>query len=124
LAASTVWNISGTSVLNGKSSLSKAIVLDTSIIINFLDGISGIPDLYSLVKEEDCFVSIITRMELLKYPAITTEDENRINRFLSNVVVIPIDDSIEQETIQISRKTKLFPPHLEFGRTLILCPIL
>jgi predicted nucleic acid-binding protein len=99
--------------------LSKSIVLDTSIIINFLDDIAGVPDLYILIKEQDCFVSIITRMELLKYPEITEEEETRINSFLSGVVVIPIDNGIEQETIRISRNTKLKLPDAIIAATAI-----
>jgi predicted nucleic acid-binding protein len=99
--------------------LAKAIVLDTSIIINFFDGIEGIPKLHSLVKEQDCFVIVVTRMELLKYPEITAEEEIRIRSFLSNIVVIPIDDSIEQETIRISRSTKLKLPDAIIAATAI-----
>jgi predicted nucleic acid-binding protein len=100
--------------------MSNRIVLDTSIILNFLDGIAGIPDLYSLIKEQDCFVSIITRMELLKYPEITGEEEIRINSFLFDVVVLPIDDDIEQETIRISRNTKLKLPDAIIAATAIV----
>jgi predicted nucleic acid-binding protein len=48
------------------------------------------------------------------------EEEIRINSFLSDVVVLPIDDDIEQETIRISRNTKLKLPDAIIAATAIV----
>ncbi|GHV11673.1 hypothetical protein FACS189491_03320 [Spirochaetia bacterium] len=44
----------------------KKLIFDTSAIINFLGNEPDVSDLDSLMLEFDCFVSVITRMELLK----------------------------------------------------------
>ena len=95
------------------------LVFDTSVILNFFDNEPEIPDLDSLMLEFDCFVSIITRMELLKFPEITDEEEIRINEFLATLSVLQINDVVERETIAISRQTKLKLPDAIIAATAI-----
>jgi predicted nucleic acid-binding protein len=64
-------------------------------------------------------VSVITRLELLKFPAITSEEEERILAFLELVPVLPLNADIENETIAISRATKLKLPDAIIGATAI-----
>jgi predicted nucleic acid-binding protein len=97
----------------------KKLVFDTSAIINFFNKEPDVPDLDSLMLESDCFVSVITRMELLKFPEITVEEEAEINEFLSALSILQINDAIEQETITISRKTKLKLPDAIIAATAI-----
>ena len=70
--------------------------------------------------DHECFVSIITRLELLKYPSITPDEENTINEFLHLVPIIPINAAIENETIILSRSTKLKLPDAIIGATAIV----
>jgi predicted nucleic acid-binding protein len=43
------------------------LALDTNIIIDFLKQTSGALDPLVLIEEHECFVSVITKLELLKY---------------------------------------------------------
>jgi predicted nucleic acid-binding protein len=100
--------------MSGKS------VFDSNAIIKFLDRESGFIDLSPFLEQNDCFVSIITKLEVLGWPAITPEDEKRINEFLSGLTILPIDAVIEAETIQIRRKTTLKLPDVIIAASAIV----
>ena len=103
---------------NGTISL--RILLDTNVIIDFLKQGNSTIDLSSLFLEHDCFVSVIVRLELLKYPDITTVEEHIINEFLKLVPIVPINAAIESETIKLSRLSKLKLPDAIIGATAIV----
>jgi predicted nucleic acid-binding protein len=96
------------------------LALDTNAIIDFLKEKPGAFDLLTLIDEHECFASVITRLELLKFPALTSEEEGRIFDFLELVPVLPIDADIEKETIAISRATKLKLPDAIIGAAAIV----
>jgi predicted nucleic acid-binding protein len=53
------------------------LALDTNAIIDFLKEKPQVFDLLALIDEHDCFISVITRLELLKFPDITSEEQRR-----------------------------------------------
>ena len=72
-------------------------VLDTNVIIRFLDGtLRALPP-------DDRFVSVITEMELLAFPGLTPGGEEEIRNFLNTVTIIPLADAIKDEAIRIRR---------------------
>jgi len=95
------------------------LLLDTNIIIDFLKDESNV-DVSSLLLKHECFTSIIVKLELLKFPGITSDEENVINEFLKFVPIIQFNPSIEKETILISRSSKLKLPDAIIGATAIL----
>jgi predicted nucleic acid-binding protein len=100
--------------MNGK------IVFDTCDILNFVNKKPRALDLNTLFTGDSRFISIITKLELLKYPDITPDEEKRILAFLQGIIVLPITVAIEQETIEISRKTKLKLPDAIIAATAIV----
>jgi predicted nucleic acid-binding protein len=54
------------------------LALDTNIIVDFLKQTPGAVDPLALIEEHECFVSVITKLELLKYPDITPAEEETI----------------------------------------------
>lgn len=86
------------------------LVFDTNVILDFLKKKPDAVDLPALNETRDCFVSVITKLELLKKSTITAKEEADILTFLSTVPVLPLDFDIENETIAISRATKLKLP--------------
>ena len=54
-------------------------------------------------------VSIISVMELLSYPGISSEEDSKIRSFISMCEVINLSDDIKEKTIQVRRayRTKL-----------------
>jgi len=96
------------------------LLLDTNTIIDFLKQKDNAFDLPSLYSEHDCFVSVIVKLELLKYPGITPSEEYAVNEFLRLVPIIPLNETIENETIALSRSTKLRLPDAIIGATAIV----
>jgi len=113
-----VLHISVKSVKNGTIRL--RLLLDTNVIIDFLKKDSGTFDLSSLLSQHECFTSVIVKLELLKYPDITPDEENVINEFLQLVPIIPLNQLIEDKTITLSRSTKLKLPDAIIGATAII----
>jgi predicted nucleic acid-binding protein len=96
------------------------LLLDTNVIIDFLKKDSGIIDLPSLLSQHECLTSVIVKLELLKRPDITTDEENAINELLQLIPIIPLSQQIEDETIALSRSTKLKLPDAIIGATAII----
>ena len=110
--------------INAKSgkngTISLKLLLDTNVILSFLRKTSDIFDLPSLLLQHECFTSSIVKLELLKYPDITSDEENAINEFLQLIPTIPLSQQIEDETIALSRSTKLKLPDAIIGATAIV----
>jgi predicted nucleic acid-binding protein len=79
-------------------------VIDSNIIMYLFNG-QILPDLFRAeLSGAVQFVSVITRMELLAFPAITPEQEQQYNSFLSTRFIIPLDDEIERAAILLRRR--------------------
>jgi predicted nucleic acid-binding protein len=96
------------------------LVLDTNAIIDFLKEKADAFDLMDLIEQNECCISVITRLELLKYPDISAEEETLILDFLRLVPIMPLTGDIERETIAISRASKLKLPDAIIGSTAIV----
>jgi predicted nucleic acid-binding protein len=107
-------SLSKGTMMNGK------IVFDSTAIIKYLAKQDGFIDLGPFLEQNTCFVSIITKLELLGWRDITPEDEKRINEFLCGLIVSPIDEMIEAEAIQIRRKTTLKLPDAIIAATAVV----
>ena len=91
------------------------------MIIDFLKQKNAAIDLASLFLQHECFISVITKLELLKHPAITPDEEKTINEFLLLIPIIQMNTAIENETIVLSRSTRLKLPDAIIGATAIVC---
>ena len=96
------------------------LLLDTNVILDFLKNESDVFDLSSLFLKHECFTSVIVKLELLKFPGITPNEERVVNEMLKLVPVIQLNQSIENETILISRSSKLKLPDAIIGATAIV----
>jgi predicted nucleic acid-binding protein len=70
--------------------------------------------------QHECFVSVIVKLELLKYADITPDEERTIIEFLRLVPIMPLNETIENQTIALSRSTKLKLPDAIIGATAIV----
>ena len=95
-------------------------LFDTNVIIDFLKHKDSSFDLSKLLLQHECFTSVIVKLELLRYPSISHDEEHDINAFLRFLPVISINESIENETIILSRSTKLKLPDAIIGATAIV----
>ena len=96
------------------------LLFDTNTIIDFLKQKNPAYDLFSLLQDHDCCTSFIVKLELLKFPDITTVEEHSINELLQFFSIIPYSEDIENETIRLSRATRLRLPDAIIGATAIV----
>ena len=85
--------------------MSKAkLLLDTNAVIALIDGGGIAPAMRTALETAEVSVSIITRIELYAKATITLDEIQSISRFLSAVSVMPLNDSIEIETILLRHR--------------------
>ena len=87
-------------------------LLDTNVIIGFLAGAEwAVGFVNRAIDDKSVFcASSITRMELLGFPGITSDEENRITSLLDKVSIVSISREIEDEAITIRRSARLKLP--------------
>ena len=96
------------------------LVLDSNAVIDFLKERPNAFDLAVLVEEHECFVSVIAKLELLKSPDITPDEESKIFDFLELIPVLPLNTFIEDETVALSRASKLKLPDAIIAATAVV----
>jgi predicted nucleic acid-binding protein len=82
--------------MNGNS-----LLVDTNILLYLL---SGDQTLVTLLNEKALYISFITQLELLGYKDLTDEQINKIKELISHCIVIDINETIKELTIQIRRE--------------------
>lgn len=87
------------------SGMSGNKLLDTNIVLYYLAG-----KLSQAFPQENCYVSIITEMELLSYSGLNKKEELQIKNFLSELIVVELNNEIKELTISIRRKFSLKLP--------------
>jgi predicted nucleic acid-binding protein len=83
------------------------IVVDTSLIINLFNGIEEVQE---LITDRNLFVSIISEIEVLSFPNITTKDSKLLKSFLSECYIVDIEPAIKEITIDIRSRFKVKLP--------------
>lgn len=81
------------------------IVLDTNAVLYFLGGRLAEP-----LPDANYFVSVITEIELLSFPALTSEDEAEITSFLNDVTIVDLKFEIKKTAIDLRRQYRLKLP--------------
>ncbi|MBW4567304.1 MAG: type II toxin-antitoxin system VapC family toxin [Tolypothrix carrinoi HA7290-LM1] len=81
------------------------ILLDTNIVLYFLGG-----RLVNPLPSGQYFVSVITEIELLSYPSLSSDEEIQIIDFLNKITVVGIDNNIKNLTIALRKQYKLRLP--------------
>ncbi|MCX7120292.1 MAG: PIN domain-containing protein [Gammaproteobacteria bacterium] len=88
--------------MNGTDSF----LLDTNVVIGFLNGDANIRDFFEKkLMRSLLHVSQITRMELLGFPGISSEEETELKKFLSRIQVLPINDAVCDQAINLRKLT-------------------
>src|SRR5260370_30626227 len=92
-------------------------LLDTNVALYLLGGRLAAP-----LPTGSYGVSVITEMELLAWPSLTTEEEKRIREFLGQLVICELTPSIRARAVQLRRQQHLRLPDavvcataMEFG---------
>lgn len=110
--------------------MSRKYLLDTHIIIGALKEHAKIQIFFHFnLLGHTRFISEMTRMELLTYPQITSDEETAIHTFLAFVEVLPINNVIASRVIQLRRHHKslkipdaiVAATAIEYHLTLVSC---
>lgn len=81
------------------------IVLDTNVALYYLGG-----RLINPLPAGQYFVSVITEIELLSYPSLSSDQEVLIRDFLTNVTVVGLDSNIKDLAIVLRKTYRLKLP--------------
>ncbi len=87
--------------------IGNSIVLDTNIVLYLLNGDD---ELSSILNQMQLYVSVITEIELLGYQEISNDDKIKIKYFLSECIIVPLNDEIKNLCIAIKQTSKVKTP--------------
>lgn len=87
--------------------IGNSIVLDTNIVLYLLNGDE---ELASILNQMQLYVSVITEIELLGYQEISIDDRVKIKYFLSECIIVPLNDEIKNICIAIKQISKVKTP--------------
>jgi hypothetical protein len=96
------------------------IVFDTCAIIKLLDQQYDLLPLGINIDEGNLLTSVIVRMELLSKKNLLDDEERDIRKFLDDLIVVPIDETIEKMAIEIRRATSVKLPDCIVAATSIV----
>lgn len=92
-------------------------LLDTNVALYLLGG-----RLAESIPAGSYGVSVITEMELLSWPSLTTQDEKKVRAFLAQVTICELTPSIRVRAVQLRKEARLKLPDavvcataMEFG---------
>lgn len=97
-------------------------LLDSNFIINYFKGIydgTARPFTDAIINKTT-FISVITRIELLGWQSISTDDEVTINDFITDSIVFPLDEAIIQQTIILRKSKKIKLPDAIIASTALV----
>ncbi|MEJ7680947.1 MAG: type II toxin-antitoxin system VapC family toxin [Segetibacter sp.] len=69
--------------------------------------LAGDETLAVFLQDKQGYVSVITELELIGYPAITVEEQQQIKSFLNDCTIIEINDEIKSIYINIRKQYRL-----------------
>jgi predicted nucleic acid-binding protein len=85
--------------------ISPRFILDTNIALYHLSG-----QLQNNLPIGKYFVSVITEMELLSYPSLRVTEEQQIQRFLAQLQILNLTESIKKTAIELRKQNRLKLP--------------
>ena len=93
---------------------SERFVIDTNIFI-----LRSNDRLAELLPRGEIICSVITEMELLSFPKLTSSEETLIRTALSKVAIYGIGQDIKEEAIRLRRQSRLKLPDAIIAATAI-----
>lgn len=94
---------------------SDRFLIDTNIFILMFNG-----RLSENIPQGEIACSIITEMELLSFPALTSAEETMIRDRLAGLTVYGIDQAVKEETIILRRGNRLKLPDAIIAATAVI----
>jgi predicted nucleic acid-binding protein len=95
-------------------------LVDTNILIYFLEGEKVAVSFFKKIIDDDIYISIINKIEVLSFPDLSEKEEKSISMFLSNFITLEINNTVAEETIRIRKKYRLKLPDAVICATSII----
>jgi len=92
------------------------VLLDTNAVLYILNGDETLAD---FLFEKELYLSIISEMELLAYKHITDKEQQEINAFLNDFIIVNIDEKIKLSTIEVKKTSGMKLPDSIIAATAI-----
>jgi len=80
-------------------------IIDTNILILFFSG-----KLQEPLPSAKMGISVISEIEILSYPCLSTKDEQQLKAILSGLTCFSLTNEIKEQTIQLKRQYKIKLP--------------
>jgi predicted nucleic acid-binding protein len=90
--------------------MSGKYVLDSTVPIDIANGKEGTEALRDALNDAERYISIISCIEALSSPKISAEEERYINSFITDCIIVPLNNDIARNTIKLRRASKLKLP--------------
>ncbi len=84
-----------------------SLLIDTNIALYLLNGDETIAE---LLKGLDVYISFISELELLGFQDLREEELPLIEEFLSNCIIVDLNQSIKRITVELKRNYKMKLP--------------
>lgn len=87
-------------------------ILDTNTLIYFMDGTltpKGFELVLNALQNEDCALSVISKIEVLGFPFPDVSQEEKASKFVNSLPIIQLTEDIVEKSIEVrkSHKTKI-----------------
>jgi predicted nucleic acid-binding protein len=82
----------------------KEILADTNILLYLLQGNNTVAE---VLQGKNIYVSFITELELIGFKQITDREERQIQDLLNDCTVLPMNNNVKEQYIQLRKKYSL-----------------
>lgn len=104
------------------------LLLDTNFIIGYLLEKASLVEFLKSHADAELFVSVVSKLELLSFHALSEEDEVKIQSFLASLTLVPLGEEVQSVTVMFRRGTRRKLPDsivaasaITVGATLVTC---
>ena len=91
-----------------------SILIDTNIALYLLD---GDVDVAKILDGQEVYISIISELELLGYQGISESEKLKVKAFLDNCIIIELNQTIKDLTIQLKQAHRIKLPDAVIAAT-------
>ena len=102
--------------------MARKILIDTNIAIGYIGNRLNAKsmDVIANIFDAEYHISVINKIELLGYPNLHKNEEEKFNLLISHSILHPIDNKIIEETISIRKGHKIKLPDAIIAATCLV----
>jgi predicted nucleic acid-binding protein len=102
--------------------MGRKILIDTNIAIGYIGSRLSTKTMNRLdtIFDAEFHISVINKIELLGYPNLDKNEENKFNLLINHSILHPIDNKIIEETISIRKGHKIKLPDAIIAATCLV----